>query len=236
MAGRNKGEKEKAEWQLALDLQEKKLLEGMKEACNSMSDNLKSFLSTELNDIKREIGSIKKEMQDVNQRIGHLELKNKETNKAVSNLKEQNKEMQAAITVLECKALESSLRLRGVIEDKGEDIVEVISNLFAEYLGMQCEEITPNLNSVYRVNSLPRDVVVQFSNKKMKEEFVSKSFKEPLELEGKSIKVLKELPKKVIDSRKTFRPLTDKLKKMKIRFRWEIPIGLSFFLKERGKQ
>lgn len=44
MTGRNKADKEKAEWQLAFDLQEKKLLEGIKDAC----DNLKSFMRTEL--------------------------------------------------------------------------------------------------------------------------------------------------------------------------------------------
>lgn len=242
MSNRNKGEKEEAEWQLALNLQEKKLLEGMKEVCNSMSDNLKSFLSVELNDIKREINSLKKEMQDANQRIGHLESKKIETNKVVNNLREQNKKMQASITALECKASDNSLRLRGVIEEKGEDIAEIISGLFAEYLAKLYEEVALNLNSVYRVNSkfavqnlLPRDAVVQFTNKKMKKEIISKSFKEPLELEGKSIKVLKELPKKVIDSRKTFRPLSDKLKKMKIRFKWEIPIGVSFFFKGKRK-
>lgn len=46
MTTRNKTEKdkEKAEWQLALDLQEKRLMEGMQDICKSMSDNLKKFL------------------------------------------------------------------------------------------------------------------------------------------------------------------------------------------------
>lgn len=57
--------------------------------------------------------------------------------------------------------------------------------------------------------------MVKFLAKKMKEEIVVKSYKEPLELEGQSIKILKEFSKKVIDNMKIFKPLTDKLKKLK---------------------
>lgn len=53
----------------------------------------------------------------------------------------------------------------------------------------------------------------------MKEEILMKSFKEPLEWEGKMIRFLKELPKKVMESRKEFKSLTDKLRKMKIKYR-----------------
>lgn len=244
MSNKNKGDKgdkdkDKGEWQLALDLQEKKLLEGMKEACNSMSDNLKSFLRVELNDIKRKISDLKRDMQDVNQKIHHLESKNVETDKVVKGLKEQNREMQASITTLECKALENCVRLRGVVEEKGEDIVETITGLFAKYLGKRSEDVAANLDSVYKVNSnfvtqnkLPRDVVAQFPAKKMKEEIITKSYKNPLELEGQSIRILRELPRKAIESRKTFKPLTEKLKKLKIRFRWKIPVGVSFFFKK----
>lgn len=150
--------------------------------------------------------------------------------------------MQASILTLECKALENSLRLRGVIEEKEGNIGEKITKLIAEYLGEETEEVTYNLDQIYRVNSkfaiqhqIPRDVVVQFSSKKMKEDFLMKSYKDPLELERKTIKVLKELPKKVIESRKQYKQLVDKLRKLKIRFRWEIPTGLSFFFKGKRK-
>lgn len=39
----------------------------------------------------------------------------------------------------------------------------------------------------------------------------------------------------MVDSRKIFKLLTDKLKKLKIRFRWEIPMGLHFFYKGKRK-
>lgn len=71
MTNRNKADKtekeqDKTEWQLTLDLQEKKiLLEGMKEACN----DLKLFLKAELSEIKNEISGLKKVTQEANQKI-----------------------------------------------------------------------------------------------------------------------------------------------------------------------
>lgn len=139
MTNRGKGDKDKdkdeAEWQLALDLQEKKLLDGIKEACSSISDNLKSFLHIELKEIKNDISEIKKDIQGVTQKIEQVELKMTKTDKEVEKLKEQNKSLQASITVLECKALNNCLRFRGVIEEKGEAIMETITDMLAEYLG-----------------------------------------------------------------------------------------------------
>lgn len=128
--------------------------------------------------------------------------------------------MQTLIVTLECKALETNIRLGGLIEERGGNIGEIITELIAEYLEEQQDEVRYNLEQVYRVNSkyamqnqIPRDVVVQFSSRKMKEELLNKIYKDPLEYEGQTIRVLKELPKKVTESRKQFKPIVDKLKK-----------------------
>lgn len=148
MSNKNKvdKDKEKAEWQLALDLQEKKLLEGIKEACNAIIENMKSFLKVELNEIKNEIGDLKKEIQEVSKPPQHLEVKHE---KEIQILKDQNKAMQASITTLECKALDNFLRLRGVVEEKGENVFDVMTAMFVEYLEEKTEEIV--YNTVYRV-------------------------------------------------------------------------------------
>lgn len=139
---------------------------------------------------------------------------------------------------LECKTRDNMLRFRGIPEDKDENISEMLVRKIAELLGEPPKDLNFNFNSVYRVNSnyalqkkLPRDVVAQVTSKKLKEDILNKTYKEPLEWEGKKIKILKELPREVINRRKNYKPLTEKLKNYKIRFRWEIPEGLSFFLK-----
>lgn len=101
MTNKNKGDKgnkdkDKVEWQLALDFQEKKLLEGMKDACSSMSENLKLCIRTELSEVKNEINEVKKELEDVTHKIQHLESKGIEKDRVVQKLKQQNKEMQTS--------------------------------------------------------------------------------------------------------------------------------------------
>lgn len=39
---------------------------------------------------------------------------------------------------------------------------------------------------------------------------------------------MKQLPRNVLQNRKKYRKLTDKLKQLNIRYRWEIPQGVSF--------
>lgn len=102
-----------------------------------------------------------------------------------------------------------------MLEEKEEN-VDKVTELLAEYLGEKADEVMYNLDLVYRVNSsyatqnnIPRDIVVQFSSKRMKEDILTKSYKDPLEFEGKTVKVLKELFQKVTESRKQFKPMVD---------------------------
>lgn len=49
----------------------------------------------------------------------------------------------------------------------------------------------------------------------MKDDIITKNFKEPLEIKGRSIKILKELLKKLLMQRKEYWPLIEKLKNYK---------------------
>lgn len=73
--------------------------------------------------------------------------------------------------------------------------------------------------------------MVQLISRKVREDILNRSYSDPMEFDGKKIKILKELPKRLITSRKDYRPLSEKLKNCKMRFRWEVPEGLSFFFK-----
>lgn len=45
--------------------------------------------------------------------------------------------------------------------------------------------------------------------------------------------ILRELPRQIIHFRKNMKELTEKLQRKKIRYRWELPIGIIFSLGER---
>lgn len=97
----------------------------------------------------------------------------------------------------------------------------------------QEEALEDELDLVYRVNSsfaekkLPRDVIAQFVTSRMKEDILQQ-FKSPLEIDGKRILILKEIPRKALALRKKYRTLTEALSKQNIKFRWELPEGVSF--------
>lgn len=71
-------------------------------------------------------------------------------------------------------------------------------------------------------------MVVQMISKKLKDDIFAKNFKEQLIIRGQPIKILKELPKKILASRKEYKILTEKLRNYKVRYRWEVPEGLSY--------
>lgn len=65
----------------------------------------------------------------------------------------------------------------------------------------------------------------------MKEDIVKQQYSSSLKVEEKII-IMKELPRKMVQDRKVFKKLTVKLKQKDIRFRWEIPQGMSFTYRE----
>lgn len=112
-------------------------------------------------------------MKEMAQKINKIEANNVNIEKDIRILQEESKMFQASLISLACKTMDNCLRFRGIMEGKGENIFETMVENIAKYLGEQPEDVSFNLESVYRVNSgyatkhqLPRDVVVQVLSKK----------------------------------------------------------------------
>lgn len=60
----------------------------------------------------------------------------------------------------------------------------------------------------------------------MRDQILAKHYQNPLEVQGKRITIMKELPKEVVQKRRDYKKLTDKLRPEDIRYRWEIPESL----------
>lgn len=76
-------------------------------------------------------------------------------------------------------------------------------------------------------------MIVQLLTKRMREDILRKHCKNPLEIDGKRIIIMKELSRQVLQERKKYRKLTEKLRLKNIRYRWELPEGLSFNFQDR---
>lgn len=109
-----------------------------------------------------------------------------------------------------------------------------MAKVLTEYLEQPTEQIDQGIHLVYRVNSvfaqkrLPRNIIIQFVTIRKKEEILWKQFYTPLEIDEKTILILKELPKKALLLHKNYKKLTDYITESNINFRWKLPEGLTF--------
>lgn len=99
--------------------------------------------------------------------------------------------------------------------------------ILAELLQQEPEWLDDKIDLDYRVRfsyaqrrNLSRDVIIQFLTKKMKEVILCEQFQNLFKVQFTKIIVMKELPRKMVQERKGFKKLTDKLRKQKIRFHW----------------
>lgn len=100
------------------------------------------------------------------------------------------------------------------------------------------EEVDKGLDLIYRLKSryverqgISQDVVINCVSKILKEELLKQIYDNPIEYKDKRVMIMTELPRQVILQRKTFKGLIEKLKKKNVRFRWELPLGVSFVFK-----
>lgn len=242
------------EWQGALENLEKKVMDGMEEyfermmkrleereekakrerlqADEKMKQDIKDIIATELGDIKKELGTIKQEMSKNIETVQKLEEVTKELEIKTKELTMADEKLSIMVEAL---SMDKQLRIRGLPEEKGENIYKKVAGIFSEFMEEQEEAMEDELDLVYRVNStfaerknIPRDVVVQFVTSRTKEDILRQQFKNPVEVDEKKILILKETPKKALILRKKYKRLTEILTKQNIRFRWELPEGLTF--------
>lgn len=91
------------------------------------------------------------------------------------------------------------------------------------------------MEEIDRGANLPQDVIANVLSKTLKEEILRQSYTKPIEYRNKKVLIMKELPKQLIEDRRTYKKLVDILKGKDKRFRWELPTGLSFVFKGQRK-
>ncbi|XP_066480638.1 uncharacterized protein PF3D7_1120000-like [Tiliqua scincoides] len=236
-----KGDKE---LQLAMESLEKKFNDFMKEMCNKITEKMEEMIDGIkglIGNLKNEVIQVKAEKKTVNQKVQDMEKKMQELEGKIDTVTTDVKRFEDYMLKLECNAMETCLRLRGVPENLREDVKEdrkEVIRILAAFIDLQPEEMEYQCDMVYRINSqyarqknLSRDIIVQLPTKRTKEEILRKQYRDPLKVEGTEIGIMKELPRKIMQDRKKYRKLTDKLRGKGVRYRWEIPQRLSFYLK-----
>jgi uncharacterized protein YoxC len=179
-----------------------------------------------LKGIAYHIEEIEETIEKLTQSNTQLEVKMTETQNKMDRIETE-------LLTLQYKEMEYALRVRGLKEDPQEDLIKLFADAFAPLLHWQPVEVERIFERVYRVNSwvarqkkLPRDVVVYFYKKSLRNIIIEESYNNKFQVGDQDVLVLKEIPPKMLKSRREFAFLTDELKKKQLQFRWDVPTGL----------
>ncbi|XP_060135413.1 uncharacterized protein LOC132592736 [Zootoca vivipara] len=192
-------------------------------------------LNTKVNNQEDNIGKLTTESKDLKRMQERNDKERRELLKAQEELADQ-------LALVEMRQKELILRLRGVPERQGERIDEKICKELAAWLGVGEDELTLDVDKIYRVRGDrskkfkgPGDCLIFLNSGLLKDKILQRKKQEPLVIEGKSIAIFKEIPKRFRLKRQKYKRLTDALTRKGIWYVWEFPEGLTFTFKERRK-
>ncbi|XP_060542500.1 uncharacterized protein LOC132710488 [Pantherophis guttatus] len=194
------------------------LLESKMDEIQDKLDNRIQKIENDLLNIQ-DYSSEEKFKMDADQKSGNVE-----------NLQQR---IEKEVLKIQYNFTEYAIRLRGLQENNRDDLRKISSEFLAGILKIQPEEVFCRIDRAYRINSwtakqrqLPRDVVIYFSDKEIRNKIVQNSFNSNLQLYGRKIWIYKELPPKILMERKKFGFLVSELKRRNIQFRWDVPVGI----------
>ncbi|XP_048348202.1 uncharacterized protein LOC125430314 [Sphaerodactylus townsendi] len=195
-------------------------------------------MEEEITDLKKELSNIKKLEETIiafKEDLKEKELRLVEVEDAVENFRDHNFRQDDTLAILEYNQKERMVRIRGVPEVKDENTLSRIIPLLMEIWGLQREEISREVDHIYRVNtrsarnrSYPRDIVLSVVRRDLKDQLLRANSKRNFKLDDARIIIMKELPVSIQQRRKDYKKLTNLLKDSSTTYRWIIPEGISF--------
>ncbi|XP_070789403.1 tropomyosin-like [Pituophis catenifer annectens] len=203
--------------------------EDLKMDIGEIKDNLKK-MDNKIEKIQQNIAKNEQRIQNTEDKMGKVEKKIEESECAQTIV---NKELEDSISFLEMEKALFYLRFQNIVENREEDLRDVMVGILAEATLKNKEEINKEIDEIYRVftnyaqrNRLPKEVHIRFVRKLVKEEIYKKMREKPIIYKGKEIITLKQIPRRIRETRKNYNFLTTELHKHKIMFRWLTPEGL----------
>ncbi|XP_077778983.1 uncharacterized protein LOC144326308 [Podarcis muralis] len=212
-------------------------------------------LSYQIKDLAKKYKDMDKTVHDLKTRVNKqektikkLSSNNMKTKEIQETMKVETQELRIfheevldQIVMLEMHQREFILRLRGVLEVQEEEIEQELIQEIGKWLEVQEDELLMDIDKIFRIKSDntksykgPGDCLIFLNSRLLKDKILLKTRQRKL-IEDKSIKIFKELPKRILKKRQNYEPLTEVLNRNVIRFRWEFPEGLTFTFKDRKK-
>nr|XP_016854754.1 PREDICTED: uncharacterized protein LOC107983876 [Anolis carolinensis] len=157
----------------------------------------------------------------------------------IDTIDSKNSKWEKVQEKLEQNVTEHQLRLRNILEDSKENIKQVSAQIIAKILNCSELEATEHIDTAHRIhtnyakkNKVARDTIVHFVKKSTREEVFKKSRLNPTMYKEKRIMIYNHKSQSTINNRRKYFFLTDELKRLQIKFRWERQEGLMLTYKE----
>ncbi|XP_070802409.1 tropomyosin-like [Pituophis catenifer annectens] len=162
--------------------------EGMNKTQESIANNHEEtrrnheYLKTDVGEIKdniKKMDKIEKVQQNIvknEQRIQKVEVKMEQTDRKMEMMEQNqtsiNREMEESITYLEMEKASFYLRFQNIVEQKDEDLGELMAGILAEVTQRDKEDIQRDMDKIYRVHTnyacrhkLTKEVHIRFTKK-----------------------------------------------------------------------
>nr|XP_016851497.1 PREDICTED: uncharacterized protein LOC107983251 [Anolis carolinensis] len=179
-------------------------------------------MKKDMSNLKQEITEVRKEVKEMKAERQHLEKTQSEQKLKMDQIEENGNRLGTMQERLEQQAMEFQLRYR-----------KIIIQLTAKLMDWPEEDVEDKIDRVYRIstnyarrNKADRDVIVNFTKKIIRDDILKLNNVTPTNYKGKKVAILKEIPSTMLRKRRKYMFLTEELKKLKIRFRWEKGEGI----------
>ena len=228
------------------------LLTSLKDFKTELREELKTDLAAAIDllrtDLNAKLQSIQQDLDSVGARTLDLEAKMLDITHATGIVMDGNTTLKEQIetTSLKCEDLENRLRRENIrIRDleegaEGPDVEAFITGMFHEILDNPMTKI--KIDRVHRVGPpmtavkrRPRDILVKMRSFKLKEEILKKARqKGDTSFQGFKCALYQDIAPSTLTRRFQLKPVTDKLRQDKIRYRWTYPFGIAFEFNDRS--
>lgn len=202
----------------------------IKDVMQQKYDKVSQDMMTVVNGLSEVILQTDKKVEELNEEV---QTKFEKVEHKFSEADSRAQRLENEVTMIQFRHMEFAIRLRGIKEENREDLRRRCSEALAYMLKKPVEMIVDKIDKIYRVNSwmarqrnLPRDVVIYFTDRRLRNEIIQASFVTTIQFDGLEVGVFKELPPKMLKDRKEFGFLVKELKKQNIQFRWDAPVGI----------
>lgn len=148
-------------------------------------DSFTKSVSSELKSVKEEMTDMKNSMDYMNSKFESLLMEHKQTKEAMAELQAENsalkansQDLNARVNVIEQNARAMNVEIQCVPEKKNENLLQIVTQLGSVFeCNIKKKDITQcsRIAKINPASARPKSIVVQFSSKKIRDEFLAAS-------------------------------------------------------------